>query len=119
MSLLINHLTIHCISILTASYLGVYSPIPYAKVHTGIMNNGSVGINFAFGGSGVFQTASFCPNVSTQIDQLQGVINNGLVSQELINASIALVLINGNDYSKYIATNGTAEVLHFSQCFYG
>ena len=91
--------------------MGVYSPIPYAKVHTGIMNNGNVGINFAFGGSGVFPTASYCPNVSTQIDQLQGVLNNGLVSQELINASIALVLVNGNDYSHYIDSNGTIEVL--------
>ena len=96
---------------MAASYLGVCSPIPYAKVHTDIMNNGNVGINFAFGGSGVFPTASFCPNVSTQIDQLQGVINNGLASQELINASVALVLVSGNDYSKYIASNGTTEVL--------
>ena len=84
------------------------------------MNNGNVGINFAFGGSGVFPTASYCPNVSTQIDQLQGVLNNGLVSQKLINASVALVLVNGNDYAKYLATNGTTLVLpsHLS-IFYG
>lgn len=63
----------------------------------------AAGISFAFGGSGVFPTyGPQFPNVSAQIQQLDTIIKAGLLSEELVAASLALIVLAGNDYEVFI-----------------
>ncbi|KAI5080743.1 hypothetical protein GOP47_0003926 [Adiantum capillus-veneris] len=86
-------------------------PIPYMALKTkegdwlgGVGHGRSRGINFAFGGSGVFTVSNpYVYNVSMQIQQLQTTIDLGIVSTHELSESKALFVISGNDYSNYIA----------------
>lgn len=94
-----------------ASFLGVRKPVPYRVFNNTMHNTGKHkhghsrhirGVNFAFGGSGVFPTfGPQYPNISSQISQLQDLISRGLVSKKLIKASTVLLVIAGNDYTVY------------------
>lgn len=67
-------------------------------------------MNFAFGGTGVFDTLVVNPNMTTQIDFFQQVIKEAVYSPADLKSSLALVSAAGNDYSTYVAVNGSAEV---------
>jgi hypothetical protein len=96
---------------LAADRLGIKRPIPYARVGSAVVSSRNAsGINFSFGGSGVFPTASYCPNVSTQIAQLQSLVRSRQVPRKLIDASVAFLSVNGNDYSQYLADGGSLQV---------
>jgi len=68
------------------------------------------GMNFAFGGTGVFDTLNPGPNMTTQINFFQQVIQDKVYTASEINNSVALVSVAGNDYTRYTVTNGSAEV---------
>jgi hypothetical protein len=68
------------------------------------------GMNFAFGGTGVFDTLFQGPNMTTQINFLERAIKDKLYTTEDINNSVALVSVAGNDYTRYTVTNGSIEV---------
>nr|DAD28790.1 TPA_asm: hypothetical protein HUJ06_030258 [Nelumbo nucifera] len=93
-----------------ASVIGIKSPIPYKwiKVKPELIK---YGINFAYGGTGVFDTLSTDPNMTIQINFLQNFIQEGVYSNLDLNSSIALVSAAGNDYSAYLSRNGTLEGL--------
>ncbi|KAL6327804.1 hypothetical protein AAG906_025724 [Vitis piasezkii] len=78
-----------------ASWMGIRSPTPYRWRK---MENTSLeyGMNFAFGGTGVFDTLTTPKKLYTKVD---------------LNSSIALVSLAGNDYTAYLARNGTTEGL--------
>lgn len=95
-----------------ASFLDVRKPIPYTFFNTTKKSNAKRshnhhprhrrGINFAFGGSGVFSTfGTQYFNTSAQIDQLRDLMQKGLVSKKLIKASMVVLVIAGNDYTVY------------------
>lgn len=95
-----------------ASFLDVRKPVLYRLFNTTKKSNDKRshdhrprhrrGINFAFGGSGVFSTFGLqYPNTSVQIDQLRDLMQKGLVSKKLIRASMGLLVIAGNDYAEY------------------
>lgn len=67
-------------------------------------------MNFAFGGTGVFDTLVVNPNMTTQIDFFQQVIKEAVYSPADLRSSLALVCAAGNDYGTFIAVNGSAEV---------
>ncbi|CAN1780834.1 GDSL esterase/lipase At5g03610, partial [Linum perenne] len=70
------------------------------------------GMNFAYGGTGVFDTLIQAPNMAAQINLFQNTIEQKTYrKQDLINSSIALVSIAGNDYLTYIQKNGKIQEL--------
>ncbi|KAG7017443.1 GDSL esterase/lipase [Cucurbita argyrosperma subsp. argyrosperma] len=91
-----------------AKYLKVKSPIPYKwrKVGYGQLK---YGMNFAYGGTGVFNTFVMSPNMSTQIDFFQQLIGESTFTSQDLQSSVALVSLAGNDYSVYQATDGSAQ----------
>ncbi|XP_051120006.1 GDSL esterase/lipase At5g03610-like isoform X2 [Andrographis paniculata] len=103
-----------------AKFLGIKSPIPYKLMKNLNTNSTRYGINFAHGGTGVFKTMVDYPNMSTQIDFLQQIIDRKVYSSQALNASIALVSLAGNDYSTYLAKNGSLKDLpEFSKSVIG
>ncbi|KAJ9695157.1 hypothetical protein PVL29_010582 [Vitis rotundifolia] len=68
-------------------------------------------MNFAFGGTGVFDTLVALPNMTTQIDFLQELLSNKVYTWPDLQSSVALVSIAGNDYSAYLARGGSFQTL--------
>ncbi|KAF5737466.1 putative carboxylic ester hydrolase [Tripterygium wilfordii] len=94
-----------------AEFVGVKSPIPYRWRKVGYKQV-KYGMNLANGGTGVFQTIFSGPNMTTQIDLFQQVINvEKVYTQADLQNSLALVTLSGNDYSTYLARNGSIQGL--------
>lgn len=68
------------------------------------------GMNFAYGGTGVFNTLVSDPNMTTQIDLFQQLIKQSVFTPKELQSSVALVTVSGNDYSAYLARNGSQQV---------
>ncbi|XP_038883507.1 GDSL esterase/lipase At5g03610-like [Benincasa hispida] len=93
-----------------AKYLGLKkSPTPFIAWQKIGNKRPKFGINFAFGGTGVFDTSFPFPNMTTQINLFQNLIANSIFTSYDIHSSIALVSPSGNDYSFYLATNGSPQ----------
>ncbi|KAK7278640.1 hypothetical protein RJT34_23674 [Clitoria ternatea] len=91
-----------------ARYLGLKSPIPY-RLRKLMPQHLKYGMNFAFGGTGVFDTFAKAPNMTTQIHLFQQLIQHKLYSPSDLTNSVALVSVAGNDYTHFAATNGSAQ----------
>ncbi|WCJ19076.1 GDSL esterase/lipase At5g03610 [Euphorbia peplus] len=90
-----------------ASFVGVGSPIPYERRKLGNKSHVKYGMNFAYGGTGVFDTLNNAPNMATQIKFFKQIIEEEKVyTKQDLNSSIALVSIAGNDYNTYLFKNG-------------
>eukprot|EP00249_Psilotum_nudum_P009733 c22126_g1_i1 orf=142-1080(-) len=97
-----------------AQYLNISSPLPYSE-WTGNLNVNFSGINFAFGGSGVFDTfGSEFPNITVQIDQLNKILtsNDTWWKGRLANSSV-LFVCSGNDYIALLNKTGGDKKLPF------
>ncbi|XP_021660035.2 GDSL esterase/lipase At5g03610 [Hevea brasiliensis] len=93
-----------------ARFIGVKSPIPY-RLRNFAVNNLKYGMNFAYGGTGVFDTLFPGPNMTTQIDFFRQLINDKVYNTTDLLSSVALVTLSGNDYSTYIARTGSTQAL--------
>ncbi|XP_077234477.1 GDSL esterase/lipase At5g03610-like isoform X3 [Tasmannia lanceolata] len=93
-----------------ASFLGIRTPIAYKwrKIGLKLLR---YGMNFAYGGAGVFNTLGTSPNLTVQIDFFQEQIKEGVYTKSDVESSLALVSIVGNDYDAYQARNGTLKGL--------
>ncbi|KAJ4705179.1 GDSL esterase/lipase [Melia azedarach] len=91
-----------------AKFLGIKSPIPY-RWRKFAYNHVKYGMNFAYGGTGVFETLVQSPNMTTQIDFFEQLIKDGVYTPTDLMSSMALVSVAGNDYSTYIQINGSAQ----------
>lgn len=98
----------HC----AAKYLGLKSPVPY-KFRKYKPNNLKYGMNFAFGGTGVFDTLAPYPNMTTQIDFFERLHKDSLFTHSDLQNSIAHVSLVGNDYSAYLSRGGTIQVTYY------
>ncbi|KAL1224331.1 GDSL esterase/lipase [Cardamine amara subsp. amara] len=68
------------------------------------------GMNFAYGGAGVFQTIyEVVPNASVQIDSFEHLLRRNVYSPADLNSSVAFFSIVGNDYLAYARRNGTKQ----------
>ncbi|XP_020549180.1 GDSL esterase/lipase At5g03610-like [Sesamum indicum] len=95
-----------------ASFLGIRSPFPYRRLKNLNTNTIRYGINFAHGGTGVFQTLQVDqPNMTAQIDFFQQLVDKNVYRSEELSSSIALVSLAGNDYSTYLARHGSFQGL--------
>ncbi|KAL0374909.1 UNVERIFIED_CONTAM: GDSL esterase/lipase [Sesamum radiatum] len=94
-----------------AKFLGVKSPLAYTWMKLGgkKLRNG---MNFAYGGSGVFNTlGDLLPNVTTQIDFFEKLMNDSLYTKRDLQSSVVLVCLAGNDYAAYVLKDGSMEGL--------
>ncbi|KAF3441689.1 hypothetical protein FNV43_RR15604 [Rhamnella rubrinervis] len=96
-----------------AKYLGIKSPLPYqwrkVKVGATLMK---YGMNFAHGGTGVFQTLNPGPNMTTQIDFLETLHKQySVYTARDLRSSLALVTVAGNDYTAFWFRNGSSQEL--------
>ncbi|MCO5608983.1 hypothetical protein L7F22_063203 [Adiantum nelumboides] len=92
-----------------AAHMGIETPLTYRAIQTELKRQGKYrrvkaacarGINFSYGGSGVFPTfGSQFVTISGQISQLRASLSEGLVS--ISNSSTALLVVAGNDYTAY------------------
>lgn len=93
-----------------ARYLGLKTPIAY-RWRSYAPERLKYGMNFAYGGTGVFDTLVSYPNMTTQIDFFQNRVYESLYSKSDLKSSLILVALSGNDYSTYLAKGGTAQGL--------
>ncbi|PIN05404.1 Carboxylesterase [Handroanthus impetiginosus] len=94
-----------------AKFLGLKSPLAYTWMKLGgkKLRNG---MNFAFGGSGVFNTlGDLLPNMTTQIDFFQKLMDDSFYTKWDLESSVVLVALAGNDYGAYVGNGGTIEGL--------
>ncbi|WMV44479.1 hypothetical protein MTR67_037864 [Solanum verrucosum] len=92
-----------------AKFLGLKSPVPYRwmKYATNRLRNG---INFAYGGTGVFNTTVPEPNMTTQIDFFQKLMAESVYTRaDIEQYSLFLLSLAGNDYGAYLANGGTVQ----------
>nr|GMC61584.1 GDSL esterase/lipase At5g03610-like [Ipomoea batatas] len=80
-----------------AEYLGIRSPVPYREWKLGL-NLQKNGMNFAYGGTGVFNTTSGGPNMTAQINDFQQLIQQRVFTKRDLTSSVAHVSAAGNDY---------------------
>ncbi|GLT40617.1 hypothetical protein SLA2020_147350 [Shorea laevis] len=91
-----------------AKYLNIKTPVPY-RWRKLFINRLKYGMNFAYGGTGVFNTLIAEPNMTIQIDYLQQLLNESVYTKRKLRSSMALVSLAGNDYSTYTEKNGSPE----------
>ncbi|KAH9614265.1 hypothetical protein KSS87_019460 [Heliosperma pusillum] len=91
-----------------AKSLRLKSPIPY--IWRNAKNSDlKYGMNFAHGGTGVFDTEAPYPNMTTQIDIFQQLLHQSIFTPQDLQHSLAYVSLVGNDYSFYLANGGTVQ----------
>ncbi|KAK4833712.1 hypothetical protein QYF36_009897 [Acer negundo] len=92
-----------------AKFVGIKSPITYKLRRVGgeYLSNG---MNFAYGGTGVFEITSPLPNMTTQIGYFEQLIKEEVYNLlEIRQSSAAILVLSGNDYSSYLSRNGSAQ----------
>lgn len=63
----------------------------------------------------MFKTLVDQPNLTTQIDFFQQLVDKSVYMIPDLKSSIAIVTVSGNDYSAYLARNGSLQVKQFVQ----
>ncbi|KAJ0552761.1 putative GDSL lipase/esterase, SGNH hydrolase superfamily [Helianthus annuus] len=96
-----------------AGIVGTKSPITYRGWKSGEKKlSMKYGMNFAYGGTGVFNTLVNQPNMTTQIDYFQQFVQQKQ-DMQLNSSSIAIISVAGNDYATYFTSNHTLKVTTF------
>ncbi|CAN6438814.1 unnamed protein product [Victoria cruziana] len=94
-----------------AAYLGIPSPLPY-KLRRAAGSRERYGMNFAYAGTGVFDTLVMLPNLTTQIDFFEQLVHQGTYRSSQLRSSMALLSVSANDYNFYALTKGTLQGLN-------
>ncbi|XP_047331679.1 GDSL esterase/lipase At5g03610-like [Impatiens glandulifera] len=89
-----------------ARFYGLKSPVPYMLRNLAGKRAVSYGTNFAFGGTGVFDTLFPGANMTVQIGFLRALLDGSHYSKRDVDTSMALVALSGNDYSTYLFRGG-------------
>lgn len=87
-----------------ARFENLRTPITYRwrNLNRNVIRNG---INFAYGGTGVFDTYVPFPNVTAQISLFEGVLDDDTYTHCEIERSVALISVAGNDYFTWYERN--------------
>ncbi|XP_058741514.1 GDSL esterase/lipase At5g03610-like [Vicia villosa] len=94
-----------------ASFLKIETPTPYSFRNSSTPQSG---INFAYGGTGVFLTHVNGPNMTVQIDSFENLIKQNVYTKQDLQSSVALVSASGNDYLAFIKTGNITEIKSFT-----
>ncbi|CAL0327866.1 unnamed protein product [Lupinus luteus] len=89
----------HILTDYLASFFKIGNPTPYALKNSSNLQNG---MNFAFGGTGVFKTMIDGPNLTVQIDSFEQLIKQNVYSKSDVESSIVLVNTGSNDYITFL-----------------
>ncbi|KAJ7970559.1 GDSL esterase/lipase [Quillaja saponaria] len=81
-----------------ALFLRIRSPIPYKWRKYVNKSKLRYGMNFAYGGTGVFNTLIDQPNMTLQIDFFKKLIQQKVYTKQDLDSSIAFLSVAGNDY---------------------
>ncbi|KAJ7974905.1 GDSL esterase/lipase [Quillaja saponaria] len=92
-------------------FLRIRSPTPFKWRRYVNKTRLRYGMNFAYGGTGVFNTLVNLPNMTTQIDFFQKLIQENAYTKQDLDSSIALVSVAGNDYTNFLVKNRSLEKL--------
>lgn len=84
-----------------ASYLHIRSPVPYEQ-RKSRAEDLQFGMNFAYGGTGVFDTDVHQPNLTSQINFFRDMIAAKVYTKTDLLYSIAFVAVAGNDYANFL-----------------
>jgi hypothetical protein len=100
------------VSIHAAEFIGVKSPPPYRPyiLRKEGVNDLKFGMNFAYGGTGVFDTFTTDPNMTVQINEFQKLIKKSVFTAKDLNSSAAFFFLSGNDYAFYLSNNKSLSV---------
>lgn len=91
-----------------ARFLGLKSPVAYKfRVFGGKYLK--YGMNFAYGGTGVFDTSAPYPNMTIQIGLFESLLNKAVFTPSDLKNSIAHISLVGNDYSAYLERGGSVQ----------
>lgn len=93
-----------------AKFYGLKSPVPYRWMKYA-SNQLHYGMNFAYGGTGVFDTLTPEPNMTTQIDIFEKLLKDSVYKRSDLLSSLFVVSVAGNDYSTYTTTGGSDQGL--------
>ncbi|TVU27355.1 hypothetical protein EJB05_29960 [Eragrostis curvula] len=97
-----------------ARILGYHeSPPPYAAYRPRRRNNRTdqAGMNFANASAGVWYVG---PKVSEQVDQFRSLINDGAITKQDLDNSVALIAVTGRDYSEIVDSASDGYVASFA-----
>ncbi|XP_071709262.1 GDSL esterase/lipase At5g03610-like [Rutidosis leptorrhynchoides] len=89
-----------------ARFMGLKSPLPHQMMKYG-KDKLKYGMNFAYGGTGVFDTGNLQPNMTSQIGFLQNLLHENVYTKRDLESSLALVTVSGNDYGAYTSSGGS------------
>ncbi|KAL6133596.1 hypothetical protein ACLB2K_065831 [Fragaria x ananassa] len=87
-----------------AKFIGVKSPVSYKLRNKVAGDYLKYGMNFAYADTGVTNISYYYPNLTTQIDYFQRIIEgaSSVYNTTDLHSSVALVTISGDDYESYI-----------------
>ncbi|GAB4833406.1 hypothetical protein Ancab_031649 [Ancistrocladus abbreviatus] len=110
----------HILTDYVAKFMSTRTPVAFRswKNHP---NKLKQGMNFAYGGTGVFDIPGVIyPNMTRQIDLFQQLVDQKVYNSSDLQDSVVLVTLSGNDYSAYVAAypnNYTVPKILASVCF--
>ncbi|KAM7265698.1 hypothetical protein ACFE04_003381 [Oxalis oulophora] len=81
-----------------AGYLGIETPVVYRLRPFSSRRKQKNGMNFAYGGTGVFPTRVNQPTLGQQVGLLQQLVQQNVYTKQDLDSSVALVSLAGNDY---------------------
>ncbi|CAL0299756.1 unnamed protein product [Lupinus luteus] len=81
-----------------ASFLKIKTPVAYVFKNSSNIQNG---INFAYGGSGLFKTLLDGRNLTVQINSFEQLVKKNVYSKSDVASSIMLVIARANDYASF------------------
>ena len=87
--------------------MGIKSPTPYRYRK---LRSIKYGMNFAYGGTGVFDTWVAAPNMTEQIYLFEQLLQEKIYTRYDLKFSTALVSASGMDYRIYLARRGSLRV---------
>ncbi|KAI5072913.1 hypothetical protein GOP47_0013019 [Adiantum capillus-veneris] len=107
-----------------ASFLNLTSPTPYRVIKSTLnstsdeenvlQSSTATGINFGYGGSGVGPTfGANIPTINEQIKEIKQLIEEYVVSTEIVKSSIVLLVVAGNDYGAFLQNHSDLEIFTF------
>ncbi|GAB4833409.1 hypothetical protein Ancab_031652 [Ancistrocladus abbreviatus] len=99
-----------------AKYMRIRTPVAYRSWRNHGLKKLKYGVNYAYGGTGVFTIPSApYPNMTQQIDFFERMLKKNVYTSHDLQNSVSLVTLAGNDYMDFVTrTNWTvATVLDF------